>query len=297
MTVAVASPCVGVCKIDPATGLCLGCARTGDEIASWGGVTAAARDAVWSALPARFAALGVVARRLPWGRAETLDFVERSIRDASGTWVLGVVGAVGEFMREAQAPAEIRRERAMIEAATPRAALRLTIDDNSRALEIETEAHPNRIVLAVKTEADALPRAESPTDLGLDAKAIRAEQRAERLFDLGLGRDVARFCVRTGDRDLIDALTAASGARWPDWLGTLGPKIIERSPARVIETRLGRVEINTPIPPPNGCSPPGPHTHFLPDHIALGQDAPADLQIPERYAAAAIFYPHDERKT
>lgn len=31
----VASPCVGVCTLDPATGWCLGCARTLDEISEW----------------------------------------------------------------------------------------------------------------------------------------------------------------------------------------------------------------------------------------------------------------------
>lgn len=31
----VASPCIGVCRIDPATGWCAGCLRTLDEIASW----------------------------------------------------------------------------------------------------------------------------------------------------------------------------------------------------------------------------------------------------------------------
>lgn len=30
-----ASPCVGVCKMDPATDLCRGCRRTLDEIAGW----------------------------------------------------------------------------------------------------------------------------------------------------------------------------------------------------------------------------------------------------------------------
>ncbi|MEM8878798.1 MAG: DUF1289 domain-containing protein, partial [Pseudomonadota bacterium] len=30
------SPCVGLCRLDEATGYCLGCARTGDEIADWG---------------------------------------------------------------------------------------------------------------------------------------------------------------------------------------------------------------------------------------------------------------------
>jgi len=29
------SPCIGVCVIDPASGFCLGCARTIPEIAGW----------------------------------------------------------------------------------------------------------------------------------------------------------------------------------------------------------------------------------------------------------------------
>lgn len=29
------SPCIGVCIIDPASGFCLGCARTIPEIAGW----------------------------------------------------------------------------------------------------------------------------------------------------------------------------------------------------------------------------------------------------------------------
>ena len=29
------SPCIGICRLDPMTGLCLGCMRTGDEIAAW----------------------------------------------------------------------------------------------------------------------------------------------------------------------------------------------------------------------------------------------------------------------
>jgi predicted Fe-S protein YdhL (DUF1289 family) len=31
----VLSPCIGVCRLDEATGLCIGCARTLGEIARW----------------------------------------------------------------------------------------------------------------------------------------------------------------------------------------------------------------------------------------------------------------------
>ena len=47
------SPCVQLCKIDPATGWCLGCARTLDEIAGWTMLEDRAREAVMAALPER----------------------------------------------------------------------------------------------------------------------------------------------------------------------------------------------------------------------------------------------------
>ena len=52
------SPCVDVCMLHPETGLCLGCARTRDEIAAWSRMTAAERAAVLALLPDRRAAPG-----------------------------------------------------------------------------------------------------------------------------------------------------------------------------------------------------------------------------------------------
>ena len=50
---AVRSPCVSICRIDPQTGYCEGCLRTIDEIAAWGTMSSAERQAVWRELPAR----------------------------------------------------------------------------------------------------------------------------------------------------------------------------------------------------------------------------------------------------
>jgi predicted Fe-S protein YdhL (DUF1289 family) len=51
------SPCTNICRIDLATGWCIGCCRTLDEIARWGATTAADRDAVMAALAERMEAL------------------------------------------------------------------------------------------------------------------------------------------------------------------------------------------------------------------------------------------------
>lgn len=49
----VPSPCVSVCKMNRATGLCRGCHRTLDEIAGWGALDNSARLAVWQRIEAR----------------------------------------------------------------------------------------------------------------------------------------------------------------------------------------------------------------------------------------------------
>jgi hypothetical protein len=47
------SPCIKVCQMDPRRGLCLGCQRTLDEIARWGGMSDAERERILAELPAR----------------------------------------------------------------------------------------------------------------------------------------------------------------------------------------------------------------------------------------------------
>jgi len=51
------SPCARVCLLDDATGWCLGCGRTGAEIAGWLAMSTAERLALKTVLPARLAAL------------------------------------------------------------------------------------------------------------------------------------------------------------------------------------------------------------------------------------------------
>ncbi len=47
------TPCIKVCAIDPAKGLCTGCARTLGEIARWSTMSDAERRRIMSELPAR----------------------------------------------------------------------------------------------------------------------------------------------------------------------------------------------------------------------------------------------------
>lgn len=47
------SPCVKVCVMDPQRGLCLGCCRTLEEIATWAGMTESERKRIMAGLHAR----------------------------------------------------------------------------------------------------------------------------------------------------------------------------------------------------------------------------------------------------
>ncbi|HXD05191.1 MAG TPA: DUF1289 domain-containing protein [Burkholderiaceae bacterium] len=53
MSAQVPSPCINVCRMNERTGLCEGCLRTIDEIASWASLSDDARRQVWKQLPDR----------------------------------------------------------------------------------------------------------------------------------------------------------------------------------------------------------------------------------------------------
>lgn len=53
----IASPCINLCKMDPASGLCAGCYRTLEEITVWSGADDTRRMQILTAVAGR--------RRLP----------------------------------------------------------------------------------------------------------------------------------------------------------------------------------------------------------------------------------------
>ena len=58
----VASPCIDVCRIDEATGYCVGCQRTMEEIGRWRDMTDGQRLAVLNRLERRRAGADATAR-------------------------------------------------------------------------------------------------------------------------------------------------------------------------------------------------------------------------------------------
>jgi predicted Fe-S protein YdhL (DUF1289 family) len=57
---AVPSPCVNICRMEAASGLCAGCWRTIDEIAAWSKMDDEGKRRVWQAIALRQADAPVV---------------------------------------------------------------------------------------------------------------------------------------------------------------------------------------------------------------------------------------------
>ena len=62
---ALPSPCVAVCQLDEGSGLCLGCYRTGAEIAAWRSMSPAEQHDLLDTLRDRRAVITGVASRAP----------------------------------------------------------------------------------------------------------------------------------------------------------------------------------------------------------------------------------------
>ena len=61
--IALPSPCISICQLDPVSGQCLGCYRTGAEIAAWRSMSVEAQRELLKALRQRRAEATGVKRR------------------------------------------------------------------------------------------------------------------------------------------------------------------------------------------------------------------------------------------
>ena len=127
------------------------------------------------------------------------------------------------------------------------------------------------------------------TELGPDAGALREEDADAILFDLGIGAPHCDICVRTADPEILRALRSAAGR--PVLAAGLFAELPAMSPARVFVSRLGRIEVRTPIPKPEGKTPDGPHTHVLPELLRHRRTHSANVPLPEWMVPCAEIFP------
>lgn len=219
--------------------------------------------------------------------------IETWLGRADTGWSMGTPGAIAEFIRTPDEPAASGTH----EVVTSRGGIRLDLPTLLRVVAYETPAGPrdhwnHTVALCVPT-ASSGPARRVITDLGPDIDALRQEDRSGRLIDLGLGLPAVDVCVRVATGDLLARLQAAVGSSfWAD--PHLAGAIVAAGPHRVFTTPCGRVEVYAPIPPLDGRSPDGPHTHLLPNLLRTGRTHPATAPIPEKYVPVAALYPPRE---
>ncbi len=293
----VPTPCIGVCEIDEATGLCKGCARTGEEVAAWQEAEADYKLRVWDALPPRRAEASLNAYRLPWSLADIACMVERTLRRRWGRWVLGIDGACASFEIGADEDADIDGRPDAITAMTARGGLRLTIHPKTVAVAFGDAADangPEAIGLVLPRGRVDLRGGDALAGEGADVAAICGAQRGAQLFDLGVTGDLAaRFKLRTDHPELIEALSRASGRPWREALDDLDTLIDLARPHTVVETALGRAEIFSP-PTVDGVSGTSAELNAAALRAGAGE-LPSGWTLPKVFAPSALFYPHSRK--
>ncbi len=225
------------------------------------------------------------------------ELIADLLADPANGWSIGSFGAVGEFVRDADEPAEIRRTDTVMEIATARGAIRLdaaslpAVAWDSLSSDGETWGHALAFCAAHVSNGDRTVR-----PLGPDHDAIRNADRTAMLFDLGVASGCVKMCARTADPDLIAALDAATGQPLLTVPGIMAV-VLKAQPHRVILSPAGRIEVFQPIPAADGTSPEGPHTHLLPKLIAKDRPHSANVPIPEGWQSVLSMHPPSPWRT
>ena len=214
----------------------------------------------------------------------------RHLADPTSSWSVGELGVLAEFHHHGPS---LQPDAYTV--VTGGGAIRVCQSGEVVPLAYETpSANPrlwnHGVVFCLPAETAGMARRACVTELGPDDDSILQSARGEVLFDLGLGLHTADFMVRTGDCALLAVLRAACGRRWIDD-HALNAAIVTASPARVIVSRLARVEITNPIPRPGGVSPDGPHTHLLPAIMRRGRVHDANIPVPPGMFPCLTLYP------
>lgn len=226
------------------------------------------------------------------------EIVSRGIADPATSWSLGTFGAIAEFMRDPDEEVALSDDGRVVGAVTARGGIRLEPSPGLHAFAYETGVgQGNRwshaVALCLPEGDCTMNRREAVTELGPDRAALRPEDRDAILFDMGLGCLQVDACVRTSDPDCIDLLRSGLGRSVFDPGNALIHDMVRMQPHRVFVSRFGRIEVYQPIPPADGLSPEGPHTHVLPKLLKLGRTHAATDPLPAGWVPCAhLFPPH-----
>jgi hypothetical protein len=223
-----------------------------------------------------------------------MDFLAGQLGDIEAGWSVGTFGAIAEFTRDPDEPAELHRTCDTISVVTARGGLRIVPRPGLRPIATEsptTESWSHRVALCLPHEACTMGGRKVLTEIGEDGGALRSRDRDGVLFDLGLGTLQIDACVRSSDPDVVAALRSCVGKSVFAPGNDAMRMILSANPHRVFVSRIGRAEVFQPIPPPGGKSPDGPHTHVLPKLLTHCRTHAATEPLPEGWIPCAHLYP------
>jgi hypothetical protein len=223
-----------------------------------------------------------------------IDLLHRQIADADTQWSLGTFGGIAEFSRDRDEKVDLAQSAAGASAVTARGGIAIEIPGDCRPLASESitkTGWSQRVALCLPADGSAMNRRAVLTELDADRSALRPQDRGSVLFDLGLDALQADLCVRIDDQDMATELRRHCGRPVFDPTNPAMGLLLETNPHRVFISRLGRIEVYQPIPPPTGKSPDGPHTHVLPKLLKSGRTHAATEPIPDGWIPCAHLYP------
>jgi hypothetical protein len=211
-----------------------------------------------------------------------------AVGDAATGWSLGTFGALAEFHRGAETPAEITATETGWSVRTDAGAMFVERHAAARIFPYEmlskmAGAWSQGVLVCLPAPAADADGAAGLEDMGDDADG--------RLFDLGLGVPHLRPCIRTDAADLIALLRQNLGTPFLDLGHDVVAAIKHAQPVRVFISNLGRIEVAVDIPESDGTTPMGPHTHIMPTLLKKGQGQSANIDLPDGWVAALAFFP------
>ncbi|MCJ2086545.1 hypothetical protein MKK88_11155 [Methylobacterium sp. E-005] len=215
------------------------------------------------------------------------------VDDPNCSWSLGSYGAVAVFGRAPDEPVWCPDD-GRIGLATDRGALALSQSPDLRPVAYETGfagGWSQAVALCLPVAASAMGRRTVLTELGPDTAAVRPQDRAGILFDLGLGLEAVDACVRVTDSNLIAGLRGACGRPLLEPGNPAVPAVMASSPHRVFIACLGRIEVYSAVPAAGGNAGSGPHSHILPKLLRLRRTHAATAPIPRGWVPFATLHP------
>ena len=224
--------------------------------------------------------------------SDALELVAEHLASPASGWSIGTYGVLAEFARAAGEQCE----RAGLQAVTARGAIRVEANPavTARAYEVlsvQPSLWHHGVLFSLPERESAMAARRAIAELGPDRGAIRPDDRAAILFDLGLGSPAFAFCVRTSDPALAATLRRAEGAALLTAGRELAGALVAASPHRVAFSRLARIEVYQPIAPEGGATPTGPHTHLLPRLLRPLQSHSANIRLPAGAVPGLTLYP------